>query len=56
MAESVDAVDLKSTGYSMPVPVRVRPPASDIDFLRNFSNNVVEKISGVEQSGSSSGS
>ncbi len=27
MAELADALDLKSNGYLIPVPVRVRPPA-----------------------------
>lgn len=42
VAELADAVDLKSTGYTVPVPVRVRPPAPGIDFHWIFYKNIDE--------------
>jgi len=45
VAELADAVDLKSTGHTMPVPVRVRPPALDIKSV-DFSLILYKNING----------
>lgn len=41
MAELADALDLKSNGYLIPVPVRVRPPARRICGVADFSLRVI---------------
>lgn len=40
MAEWVDAVDLKSTGHFMSVPVQVRPPAPNLYLALGILNSL----------------